>query len=72
VTHRIEAAVAIHYQIVLTPEDGGWTATIPDLPGCTAVGDTPQEALELIQDAKYSWISASIEKGLPIPERTIR
>lgn len=72
VSRRIEASVAIPYQIALTPEYGAWTATIPDLPGCMAVGDTPQEALELIHDAKYSWISASIEKGLPIPEPTIR
>jgi antitoxin HicB len=71
-TRGIETYMAIPYQIVLTPEYGAWTATIPDLPGCMAVGDTPQEALELIQDAKYSWISASIEKGLPIPEPTIR
>ncbi len=56
------------YQIVLTPEYGAWTATIPDLPGCIAAGETPEEALELIQDAKASWISASIMRNLPIPE----
>jgi len=60
------------YIIVLTPEYGAWTATLPDLQGCMAVGETPQEALDLIQDAKHSWISASIEKGLPIPEPTSR
>lgn len=70
--HRLDADKAIPYQIVLIPEFGAWTATIPDLPGCMAVGDTPHEALELIQDAKHSWISASIEKGLPIPEPTVR
>lgn len=71
-TRDIESYMAIPYQIVLTPEYGAWTATLPDLPGCMAVGETPQEALDLIQDAKFSWISASIEKGLPIPEPSAR
>jgi len=56
------------YRIIITPEYGSWTATIPDLPGCMAVGDSPEEALELIQDAKQSWISASIMHNLPMPE----
>ncbi len=60
--------LALQYRIVLTPEYGAWTATIPDLPGCIAVGDSPEEALDLIQDAKQSWISASIMRNLPIPE----
>jgi antitoxin HicB len=67
IASEIEAYMAIPYQIVLTPEYGAWTATIPDLPGCIAVGDTPQEALDSIYDAKQSWISASLEKGLLIP-----
>jgi antitoxin HicB len=57
----------LDYQIVLTPEYGAWTASIPDLPGCIAVGDSLDEALMLIQDAKASWITASIEKGLTVP-----
>ena len=60
--------MALPYQIVLTPEYGAWTATIPDLPGCMAVGDSPEEALELLQDAKRSWISASMQRNLSIPE----
>jgi antitoxin HicB len=43
-------------------------ATIPDLPGCMAVGNTKQEALELIEDARRSWIEASLKRGLPIPQ----
>jgi predicted RNase H-like HicB family nuclease len=71
-THDVESYMAIPYQIILTPEYGAWTATLPDLPGCMAVGETPQEALDLLQDAKRSWVSASIEKGLPIPAPTSR
>ena len=62
------AYFARRYKIVLTPEEDGWAAYIPDLPGCVAAGDSPDEALTLIQDAMRSWIEASLERGLPIPE----
>lgn len=63
----LEEYLAQDYRIVLTPEYGAWTAAIPDLPGCLAVGETPAEALALLADAKRSWIEASLLKGLPIP-----
>lgn len=58
------------YSILLTPdtEDGGWLAEIPDLPGCMTFGDTKEEALEMIEDAKITWIEGSLEAGDPIPE----
>jgi len=68
IERTLEDYLAMDYQITLTPEYGAWTARIPDLPGCIAAGDTPQEALELIEDAKQSWMSASMMKGLFIPE----
>lgn len=67
-TRTLDEYLAMNYRIVLTPEYGAWTATIPDLPGCMAVGESPEEALELLQDAKRSWLSASIQRGLSIPE----
>jgi hypothetical protein len=30
--HGVESYMAIPYQIILTPEYGAWTATLPDLP----------------------------------------
>jgi antitoxin HicB len=60
--------LALRYQAVLTPDEDGWVATIPDLPGCMAVGDNPEEALRLLDDARRSWIEASLAKGLPIPD----
>ena len=60
--------MALRYAILIRPEEDGWSATIPDLSGCLAVGDTIQEALDLLEDAKHSWISASIAHHLPIPE----
>jgi predicted RNase H-like HicB family nuclease len=67
-TKTLDDYLAMPYEIVLTPEYDAWTATIPDLPGCMAVGDTPEAALELLQDAKQSWMAASLLHNLPIPE----
>jgi len=69
-TKDVDYYMALRYAILIRPEEDGWSATIPDLPGCLAVGDTIQEALALLDDAKQSWISASIGHHLPIPEPT--
>lgn len=65
--------IALPYSILLIPEeDGGWFAEIPELPGCMTFGDTKEEVLELIEDAKLTWISGSLEAGDPIPEPHMR
>lgn len=57
------------YTIELTPaEDGTWFAKIPLLPGCMTVGDTQQEALDMIEDAKLAWLSVALTEGDTIPE----
>ncbi|MBZ0307308.1 MAG: type II toxin-antitoxin system HicB family antitoxin [Anaerolineae bacterium] len=59
------------YAIWLVPsdeEDGGWLAKIPDLPGCITFGDTKEEALAMIEDARIAWISHRFEEGYLIPE----
>lgn len=33
------------------PEDGGWVAIVPSLPGCISEGDTREEALGNIKEA---------------------
>lgn len=37
--------------ILTTSDEGGYTATVPSLPGCISEGDTREEALRNIQDA---------------------
>jgi len=49
-------------------EGGGWLAQIPLLPGCMSDGDTPEEALANIEDAKKCWIETCLELGRPVPE----
>jgi len=39
-------------RVVLEPsEDGGYTATVPSLPGCISEGETKEEALRNIREA---------------------
>jgi predicted RNase H-like HicB family nuclease len=39
-------------RVVLEPSDeGGYTATVPALPGCISEGDTRDEALKNIEEA---------------------
>lgn len=48
-------------------EDGRWSASAPDLPGCGTWGYTQEEALKYIQEAVALYIESLIDRGLPIP-----
>ncbi len=50
--------------------DGGWGAYAPDLPGLGVVGDTLEEAEQLIREGIAIHIDGLKEDGLPIPEPT--
>ena len=39
------------YTIVLEKGESSFGAFVPDLPGCIAAGETPQETLQLIKEA---------------------
>lgn len=48
------------YPIVLTPEiEGGFTVTVPDLPGCVTYGKTLSEAKEMAVEAIEGYLEAS-------------
>jgi predicted RNase H-like HicB family nuclease len=56
------------YTIHLEPaEEGGYTVTVPMLPGCVTEGDTYEEALAMAKDAIAAYIETLIEDGRPIP-----
>ncbi|NNC91078.1 MAG: type II toxin-antitoxin system HicB family antitoxin, partial [Acidimicrobiia bacterium] len=42
--------------VFFSEEDNGWIAVIPDLPGCSAYGDTPEQALAEVGIAKLAWL----------------
>ena len=56
------------YRVILeTNESGGYTVTVPLLPGCISEGDTKKEALANIKEAIELYIESLQEDGEPIP-----
>ncbi|HLC25619.1 MAG TPA: toxin-antitoxin system HicB family antitoxin [bacterium] len=43
-------------------------AEISILPGCMSHGKTPNEAMEMIEEAKETWIRSCLEDGYEVPE----
>ena len=57
------------YSIRITPEEaGGYFAEVEELSGCMTQGDTIEEVMRNIEEAKESWLTVSIEEGLEIPQ----
>ncbi len=67
ITEEMERYSALPYRIELTPDEGWWFVSMPDLPGCISQGSTPQEALEMIREAQQLWLQVALEDGRPIP-----
>jgi predicted RNase H-like HicB family nuclease len=61
-----------HINIFWSDEDEAYVADIPDLEFCSALGETPEEALAELGIARKLWIEVAREKGLPIPQPTYR
>lgn len=58
------------YTIILhpDPEQGGYTVTVPNLPGCVTEGDTLEQAIAMAKDAIHLYIESLVADGEPIPE----
>ena len=48
-------------KIVEDPDEGGFVAFYPELPGCITCGETLEEVTENALDAKRVWFEAAIE-----------
>ncbi|MBN1316093.1 MAG: type II toxin-antitoxin system HicB family antitoxin [Anaerolineales bacterium] len=56
------------YTIELTHDaEAGWFANVKELPGCMSEGDTAEEALQMVQEAKELWLEVALEDGDDIP-----
>jgi predicted RNase H-like HicB family nuclease len=63
----------IAYPAVFYPnENGGYTAEIPDLPGCTTEGDDMADAIRMAEDAASGWILGELEDKRPVPPPSAR
>jgi predicted RNase H-like HicB family nuclease len=58
------------YTIILYPDmdEGGYTVTVPALPGCITQGETIEEAIAMAKDAIRLHIESLIADGEPVPE----
>lgn len=50
-----------------SPEDDCYVATVPELPGCSAHGDTQAEAVQEAQTAIELWLETAKEMGREVP-----
>jgi predicted RNase H-like HicB family nuclease len=58
-----------YYKVIFEPqEEGGYTVTVPSLPGCVSEGDTYDEALANIKEAITLYLESLQADGLPIPD----
>lgn len=67
----IEYYMKLPYRVILHPSpEGGYAVSIPDLPGCISQGETAEEAMANIGDAKKCWLESALEDNIEIPEPT--
>ena len=62
---------AISYRVLLRKEpEGGFTVTVPSLPGCVTYGKTLEESLSMAREAIELYIESLKEHGEEVPTET--
>ena len=57
------------YTVELEPQkEGGFTVTVPALPGCISEGDSIEEVLTNIKDAIEGWIKVMVKHNRKISD----
>ncbi len=71
-TQSVPAPSVRRYTIVLEPDpqEGGYSVTVPTLPGCVTQGETAEQCVERAQEAIEGYIESLVARGLPVPEET--
>lgn len=65
----LEYYLSLPYSIELIPDnDGVWFASIPLLKGCMTQGDSREEALQMLDEAKELWLETALAEAIDIPE----
>ncbi len=55
-----------YYKAIFEPqEEGGYTVTVPSLPGCISEGDTYEQALANIKEAIVLYLESLQDDDLP-------
>jgi predicted RNase H-like HicB family nuclease len=64
-----EAAQEFSYRIIFRPEpEGGFTVTVPALPGCVTYGETLEEARTMAKEAIELYLISLEKHGDPITD----
>ncbi len=59
----------LNYRLIFRPEpEGGYTVTVPSLPGCVTYGSTLEEARGMAKDAIESYLASLERHGEPLPD----
>lgn len=68
--HNLDYYLSLNYtyQVTWDADSEAYGATVLELPGCLATGDTPGEALEALEEAKQAYLEVALEEGWDIPE----
>jgi len=57
----------MEYVVIIEQAETSFGAYVPDLPGCVAVGESRDEAIELIREAIELHIESLREHNEPVP-----
>ena len=70
----LEYYMNLPYRLEIIPdkEEGGYTASYPELPGGITCSDTIAGLVINMEDAKKAWLEAALAEGLPIQEPSER
>lgn len=61
-----------HVNVFWSDEDDCYVADIPDLRYCSAFGDSAEQALHEVLQAKQAWLETARAEGRPIPSPKYR
>jgi predicted HicB family RNase H-like nuclease len=67
----VEEYLELPYHVSVLRGDGAgpnWDARVEELPGCSASGRTPEEAVARVRSLMSTWLADALEKQHEIPE----
>jgi antitoxin HicB len=65
----VDRYLNLNYRISLFRDDeGDFIAEVPELPGCSADGASPDEAVGNLKDSMRAWMESRLKSGLDVPE----
>jgi predicted RNase H-like HicB family nuclease len=66
---ELDRCLTLHYPVqIVECEEGGYFVKVPDLPGCMSQGETIEEAMHNIAEARELWLEEALASGRTIPE----